>query len=168
MITFHVSGRQMAERLGNWAINQKVAGSIPCRNKWHCVLGQGTSPYLPINFTNTITHGIEEKKEKGIYTYTHQFKTHTKNLMLCFFIIFSPQLRYLKTTWWHQTSCLSNVWAVEISKTSQPIPLTPWLVLTPDLCRLLPWLQYWLGVSSLHTCADSRYDWLYAYDCWLG
>ena len=34
-------GGQMAERLENWAINQKVAGYL-C-----CVLGQGTSPYLP-------------------------------------------------------------------------------------------------------------------------
>ena len=31
----------------NWAINQKVAGSIPCRAKGLCVLGQRTSPYLP-------------------------------------------------------------------------------------------------------------------------
>ena len=38
---------QMAERLGNWASNQKVAGSIPGRVKWRCVFGQGTSPYLP-------------------------------------------------------------------------------------------------------------------------
>ena len=38
---------QMAERSGNRAINQKIAGSIPGREKLHCVLGQGTSPYLP-------------------------------------------------------------------------------------------------------------------------
>ena len=38
---------QMAERLGNGAINQKVAGSIPGSAKLHCVFGQGTSPYLP-------------------------------------------------------------------------------------------------------------------------
>ena len=37
----------MAERLGNRAINKKVAGSIPGREKWLCVLGQGTSPCLP-------------------------------------------------------------------------------------------------------------------------
>ena len=38
---------QMAERLGNLAINQKVAGSIPRLCKLRCVLRQGTSPYLP-------------------------------------------------------------------------------------------------------------------------
>ena len=38
---------QMAERLGTWAINQKVAGLIPGHAKLSCVLGQGTSPYLP-------------------------------------------------------------------------------------------------------------------------
>ena len=37
-------GSQMAERLGNRAIDQKVAGSIPGRR---CVLGQSTSPYFP-------------------------------------------------------------------------------------------------------------------------
>ena len=40
-------GSQMAERLGSWAINPKVVGSIPGREKLRCVLGQGTSPYLP-------------------------------------------------------------------------------------------------------------------------
>ena len=40
-------GGQMAEQLGSRAINQKVVGSIPGRAKWRCVLGQGTSPYLP-------------------------------------------------------------------------------------------------------------------------
>ena len=40
-------GGQMAERLGNRATNQKVAGSIPGRAKLRCVFGQGTSPYLP-------------------------------------------------------------------------------------------------------------------------
>ena len=34
-------------RLGSRASNPKVAGSIPGCAKWHCVLGQGTSPYLP-------------------------------------------------------------------------------------------------------------------------
>ena len=38
---------QVAERLGNRAGNLKVAGLIPGRSKWRCVLGQGTSPYLP-------------------------------------------------------------------------------------------------------------------------
>ena len=38
---------QMAEWLGNQAINQKVTGSIPGRAKLRCVLGHGTSPYLP-------------------------------------------------------------------------------------------------------------------------
>ena len=38
---------QMAERLGNRVINQNIAGSIPGHAKWRCVLGQGTSPYLP-------------------------------------------------------------------------------------------------------------------------
>ena len=37
----------MAEWLGNRAVNQKLAGSIPGRAILHCVLGQGTSPYLP-------------------------------------------------------------------------------------------------------------------------
>ena len=37
----------MAEWLGNRAFNQKVAGSILGHAKWSCVLGQGTSPYLP-------------------------------------------------------------------------------------------------------------------------
>ena len=36
----------MAERLGNQASNQKVVGSIPGLAKL-CVLGQGTSPFLP-------------------------------------------------------------------------------------------------------------------------
>ena len=40
-------GSQMAEWLGNRAINQKVASSIPGLAKCCCVLGQGTSPYLP-------------------------------------------------------------------------------------------------------------------------
>ena len=40
-------GGQMAERVGNRTNNQKVAGSIPGRDKLHCVLRQGTSPYLP-------------------------------------------------------------------------------------------------------------------------
>ena len=38
---------QMAEQLGSRAINQKVAGSISDRGEGRCVLGQGTSPYLP-------------------------------------------------------------------------------------------------------------------------
>ena len=33
----------MAERLGNWASSQTVAGSIPGCVKLCCVLGQGTS-----------------------------------------------------------------------------------------------------------------------------
>ena len=37
----------MAERLGNLAINWKVAGLIPGHAKLRCVLGQGTLPYLP-------------------------------------------------------------------------------------------------------------------------
>ena len=41
------SGSQMAERLGSWAINQKVASSIPGCAILCCVLGQGTSPYWP-------------------------------------------------------------------------------------------------------------------------
>ena len=40
-------GSQMAERLGSRVISQKVVGSIPGRAKLHCVIGQGTSPYLP-------------------------------------------------------------------------------------------------------------------------
>ena len=40
-------GGQMAERLGNRAINLKVAGSILGRAILSCVLGQSTSPYLP-------------------------------------------------------------------------------------------------------------------------
>ena len=42
-----MSWGQMAEQLGDRAINQKVAGSIPGCEKLRCVLGQGTSPYLP-------------------------------------------------------------------------------------------------------------------------
>ena len=38
----------MAEWLGSRAINQKVVGSIPGHAKLRCVLGQGTSPYLPL------------------------------------------------------------------------------------------------------------------------
>ena len=38
---------QMAERLGNRAINQKVVGLIPSVQKGSCVLEQETSPYLP-------------------------------------------------------------------------------------------------------------------------
>ena len=38
---------QVAEQLGNRATIQKVACSIPGRAKLRCVLGQGTSPYLP-------------------------------------------------------------------------------------------------------------------------
>ena len=37
----------MAERLWNRATNHKVAGSILSHAKLRCVLGQGTSPYLP-------------------------------------------------------------------------------------------------------------------------
>ena len=37
----------MAERSGDRASNQKVAGLIPGRAKLRCVLEQGTSPYLP-------------------------------------------------------------------------------------------------------------------------
>ena len=37
----------MAERLGNQATNQKVAGSIPGCEKNDIVPGQGTSLYLP-------------------------------------------------------------------------------------------------------------------------
>ena len=40
-------GSQVAERWGNRASNPKVARSIPGRCTWRCVLGQGTSPYLP-------------------------------------------------------------------------------------------------------------------------
>ena len=39
---------QVGERLGNWASNLKVASSIPDRVKLCCVLGQGTTPYLPL------------------------------------------------------------------------------------------------------------------------
>ena len=44
---------QMAEWLGNWAINHKVACSIPGRAK--CVFGQGTSPYLPCGNVPVLT-----------------------------------------------------------------------------------------------------------------
>ena len=44
----------MAERLGNWAINQKVAGLIPAVPKGR-VLGQGTSPYLPRGNVSVLT-----------------------------------------------------------------------------------------------------------------
>ena len=37
-------GSQMAERLGNRSINEKVAGSIPGHDKWRYVLGLGISP----------------------------------------------------------------------------------------------------------------------------
>ena len=37
----------MAEWLGNRAINQKEADLIPSHAKSSCVLGQGTSHYLP-------------------------------------------------------------------------------------------------------------------------
>ena len=40
-------GSQVAERLGNLAGKQKVAGLTPGCAKLCCVLGQGTSPYLP-------------------------------------------------------------------------------------------------------------------------
>ena len=40
-------GSQMAERLVNGAIVQKVSGLNPGRAKLHSVLEQGTSPYLP-------------------------------------------------------------------------------------------------------------------------
>ena len=36
----------MAKQLGNRAINQRVAGSIPGRVKLRCVLGQGTYAFL--------------------------------------------------------------------------------------------------------------------------
>ena len=39
---------QVAERLGNGASNQKVAGSIVGCAKLRSILGQGTSPYLPL------------------------------------------------------------------------------------------------------------------------
>ena len=38
---------QMAERLGDWATNPKVDGSISGCEKLRYVPGQGTSPYLP-------------------------------------------------------------------------------------------------------------------------
>ena len=37
----------MTEWWGSRARNQKIAGAIPRRVKWRCVLGQGISPYLP-------------------------------------------------------------------------------------------------------------------------
>ena len=45
----------MAERLGNRAIYQKVAGSIPGRAKLRCVFGQGNSPYLPRGIVPVLT-----------------------------------------------------------------------------------------------------------------
>ena len=48
-------GGQMAERLGNRATNQKVAGSIPNHAKLHCVPGQGTSPYFPLGNVPVLT-----------------------------------------------------------------------------------------------------------------
>ena len=49
----------MAERLGNRASNLKVAGSIPGRAKLCCVLGQGTSPYLPQGNVPVLTVSVE-------------------------------------------------------------------------------------------------------------
>ena len=50
-------GIQVAEWLGNRASNQNVAGSIPGHAKSRCVLGQGTSPYLPWgNCRVTVSH----------------------------------------------------------------------------------------------------------------
>ena len=51
----------MAERLGSWAINQKVVGSIPGRAKLHCVLGQGISPYLPRGNVSVLTVSALDK-----------------------------------------------------------------------------------------------------------
>ena len=45
----------MAERLGNRASNQKVAGSILSCAKLRCVLEQGTSPYLPRGIVPVLT-----------------------------------------------------------------------------------------------------------------
>ena len=47
-------GDQMAERLGNRAIKQMVAGSIPECAKLCCDLGQGTSPYLPLGMSPSL------------------------------------------------------------------------------------------------------------------
>ena len=44
-------GCQVAERLGNQAGNQNVAGSIPGRAKCGCVFGQGT-------FTSSLPRGM--------------------------------------------------------------------------------------------------------------
>ena len=46
IMSFIIRG-QMAERLGIRTINQKVVGLIPGCARWRCVLGHGTSPYLP-------------------------------------------------------------------------------------------------------------------------
>ena len=46
-VRIYSTGGRMAEWLGSRAINQKAVGSIPSRAKLRCVLGQGTSPYLP-------------------------------------------------------------------------------------------------------------------------
>ena len=51
------NGSQMAERLRNWADNQKVASSIPRLEKLRCVLGQGTSPYFPRGNVPVLTVG---------------------------------------------------------------------------------------------------------------
>ena len=50
-----IGGSQVAERLGNRAINQKVASSIPGCVKGCCVIGQGTSPYLPRGNVHVLT-----------------------------------------------------------------------------------------------------------------
>ena len=46
---------QVAERLGDLASNQKVAGSIPGCAKICCVLGKGTSPYFPRGNVSVLT-----------------------------------------------------------------------------------------------------------------
>ena len=48
-------GSQVAERLGDRASNLKVTGLIPGRAKLRCVLGQGTSPYLPRGNVSVLT-----------------------------------------------------------------------------------------------------------------
>ena len=47
LLACSISESQVAERWGNQAVNLKVASLIPGRVKLCCVLGQGTSPYLP-------------------------------------------------------------------------------------------------------------------------
>ena len=101
---------RVAEWLGNWASNQKVAGSIPSLAKWFCVLGQVTSPYLrPCTYCKSLWIRASEKwlnvnVQCLMYTaarFTYHCRSHNRSAFRINRCLFPSNTVSSHLLWWH-------------------------------------------------------------------